>query len=270
MKSSVVLGTLLVGSLGWAVEPSGSSSPNTAKDKAGSAQGTQEGVIDPKADAALRRMSDYLTSLKSVRVETTTVDEKFTKDGHKIQELQSSHVAMERPGELRVDRVGPAGHSTFRYDGKHFSIYNKERNAYATAPAPPKLDEAIDEARDRLHVDAPGGDLLVSDPYSSLTEGTIEGRYIGLEPVDGVMAHHIAVKKKDTDWQLWIKDGPEAAPLRYVVTSTDLPANPQFTIELRNWQPNAAVPGDSFSFNPPAGAKRVDFAPPKKAEGKGE
>jgi hypothetical protein len=40
--------------------------------------------------------------------------------------------------------------------------------------------------------------------------------------------------------------------------------SPQFTIELRNWQPNAQVPDDSFAFTPPAGAKKVAFAPPKK------
>jgi hypothetical protein len=43
-----------------------------------------------------------------------------------------------------------------------------------------------------------------------------------------------------------------------------MPGNPQFTIELRNWQPNAPVPDKSFAFTPPAGAKKVAFAPPHK------
>jgi hypothetical protein len=215
-------------------------------------------------------MSGYLSGLKSLRVDATSVDEKFTAEGHKVQEIQDSRVALQRPGELRVDRVSPVGHATLIYDGKHFSVYNKDRNVYATAPAPPQLDAAIDDARDRLRLDAPAGDLLVSDPYSSLTEGTIEGRYIGLEPIDGVMAHHIDVTKKDTDWQIWIKDGPEALPLRYVITSKDLPGHPQFTVEMRNWQPNASVPDDSFSFSPPRGAKRVDFTLPQKTGRQGE
>jgi hypothetical protein len=257
--------TLLVGSLAWATEPPTGQRPATAKE--GAAPGTEEGVIDPKADAALRRMSDYLSGLKSLKVDTITVDEKFTANGHKIQELQDSRLSVQRPGELRVDRVSPAGHVSFRYDGKRFSIYNKEKNVYAIAPAPDRLDAAIDEARGRLHVDAPGGDLLVSDPYRALTEGVIEGRYIGLEPIEGVMAHHIGVIKKDTDWQIWIKDGPEAVPLRYVVTSRDLPGHPEFTLQLKNWQPNAPVSPDSFAFSPPPGAKRVDFAPPARKAG---
>jgi hypothetical protein len=267
MKSGVALMSLLVGSAALAIEPrSDQPSPRPPAARASTPQGG-EGVMDPKADAALRRMSDYLSNLKSFRVDTTAVDEKFTPEGHKVQQLQSSHVVVERPDALRVDRVSPAGRTSFRYNGKRFSVFNKGQNVYATAPAPPKLDAAIDEARERLHLDAPGGDLLVSDPYRSLTDGTIEGRYIGLEPVDGVMAHHVAVTKKGgIEWQLWIKDGPEAVPLRYVVTSEDLPGHPEFTIELRNWQPNAPVPADRFSFTPPPGAKRVAFAPPQKTE----
>jgi hypothetical protein len=249
--------SLAIGGVAWA---------NAPTERAGGAPSSEEGAIDPKADAALHKMSDYLTGLKSLQVETTTVDEKFTKEGHKIQELQDSRIVMQRPGELRVDRTGPLGHTTFRDDGKQFSIFNQERNVFATAPAPPKLDAAIDEARERLRLDTPGGDLLMSDPYHSLTEGMSEVRYIGREPIGGVMAHHIWANKKGTSWQLWIKDGPDAMPLRYVVTSEDLPGHPQFTLELRNFQPDAPVAADSFTFTPPAGAKRVAFAPPKKAE----
>jgi hypothetical protein len=258
MQLRTLLLTLLVGCAAGATEEQAT--------KSATGEPAQEGVFDPKADAALKRMSDYLSGLKSFQVDTTNVDEKFTKEGHKVQQLDSSRMMVERPGDLRIDRVGPLGHTSFRYDGKLFGVSNKEKNVYATAPAPAKLEEAIDVARDKLQVDAPGADLLVSDPYSALTEGTLEGRYIGLEPIDGTMAHHIAGTKKGTAWQLWIKEGAEAVPLRYVVTSEDLPGHPQFTIELRNWQPNASVPADSFTFSPPPGAKRVAFAPPKKAE----
>jgi hypothetical protein len=218
----------------------------------------QEGVIDPKADAALRRMSDYLGKLKSFRVDTTTIDEKVTTDGQKIQEVQQSKVVVKRPDAWRVDRVSPRGQAYFVYDGKQFGVANRDKNVYATVPAPPTITEAVDDARARLHIDAPAGDLIVPDSYDALTEGIITGHYIGLEPIDGVMAHHIAVTKKDTDWQIWIKDGPEAVPLRFVITSKDMPSQPQFTAELRNWQPNVSVPASAFAFTPPPGARRVE------------
>src|SRR5262245_60884715 len=81
-------------------------------------QQQEEGVIDPRADKELRKMSEYLAGLKTFRVEAVTVDERVATDGQKIQELKESTVSVQRPSKLRVDRVGPAGHVTLRVDGK--------------------------------------------------------------------------------------------------------------------------------------------------------
>ncbi len=184
-----------------------------------SAAAEKAGMIEPKADAALHRMSDYLSGLNTFRVDTSTVDEtKVNKDGQKIQTLANSKIAIRRPGEMRIDRVSPDGRVVFRDDGKQLSVFNSDKNIYAVAPAPAKLDEAADHARKQLQVDAPGVDLLASDPYGALTEGVTEGRYIGLVPMGGgVMAHQIAVTKKNVSYQIWIQDGPQPVPLRWRV-----------------------------------------------------
>jgi len=257
MVRMAVLSVVVAGAA-WAVEPTQSS--RTAGE-------TKEGVVDPKADAVLRRMSDYVAGLKSVRLTTNAVDEKFTREGQKIQEVNQSKVTMQRPGDLRVERISPKGHTIFVDDGQKFTVYNKEKNVYATAPAPADIDAAIDNAEERLQISAPGGDLLVSDPYNALIEGTVTGRYIGLEPIDGQMAHHLAFTRNDLDWQLWVKDGNEAVPLRYVITSKDLPGHPQFTLEIRDWQGNANVSAEDFKVTVPQGAKKVAFAPPQQQKG---
>ena len=259
----------LVGGVGGgaavAVETEQGQAPSEGAAKSAAAE--KAGAIDPKADAELHRMSDYLAGLKTFRVETSTVDEtKVNKDGQKIQTLADSKVAIRRPGEMRIDRVSPNGRVVFRDDGKQFSVVNADKNIYATAPAPAKLDQAADDARTQLQVDAPGVDLLASNPYDALTDGATEGHYVGLVPMGGgMMAHHVAVTRNNgISYQIWIKDGPQPLPLRYVVTDKDKQGSPQFTIELRNWQPNAQVPDASFAFTPPAGAKKVAFAPPSK------
>lgn len=218
-----------------------------------------EGVIEPQADAALHRMSDYLAGLKAFRMETTSVDEKITTEHQKIQEVKESKVSVKRPGQIRVDRAGPKGHAVFRYDGKLFSLYHSEKNVYTDAPAPPTIDEAVDNAGQRLEIDAPGGDLIVSDAYKALTDGVKVGRYVGLEPIGNVNAHHLAMTKKDVDYQLWIQDGPQAVPLRYVIVSKDMPSQPEYTLEMRAWDVNANIADDEFQLDVPKGAKRVDL-----------
>src|SRR6185436_15144163 len=56
----------------------------------GTASGA-EGRIEPKADAELHRMSDYLAGLDTFRVDGSSVDEtKVNKDGQKMQTLSES------------------------------------------------------------------------------------------------------------------------------------------------------------------------------------
>jgi hypothetical protein len=224
-----------------------------------------EGVIDPKADVQLQRMSDYLSGLESFRVDTTTIDEKVTTEGQKIQEVKESQLAVKRPNKLRVDRTGPRGQAVLRYDGEKISVYAPDKHLYAMAPAPSDLEDAIDRARDRFNVDAPGGDLLVPDSYHALTRDVVKGHYIGLEPLGGTMAHHLAMTGKHVDWQIWIADGARPVPLRYVITSKDMPSQPQFTLEARNWRPDNSIRDAQFQFTPPPGATRVEFPGTKKA-----
>jgi hypothetical protein len=257
MRMQLALLALLAGGVAGATEPKGAAATEP------------EGVMDPKADAALKKMSTYVGGLGSFRVDTKTVDEKVTTTGQKIQEVQQSKVTVQRPGSLSVERISPRGHAVLKDDGNEIGLYNKEKNVYATAKAPPTIDAAVEAARDKLHAEAPAADLLVANPYDVLVDGTIEGRYVGLEPLDGVMAHHIAISKKDNDLQLWIKDGPEAVPLRYVITTKDVKGQPQFTAELTNWQPNVTVSKEVFLFTPPAGAKKITVSAQSKAPSQG-
>ena len=222
-------------------------------------------AIDPQADRELRRMTSYLPLLDSFKVNTTAVDEMVTTSGEKVQQVAQSQLAVKRPNRLRTDRLGPIADITLRYDGHNFSVYGKRTGMYATAIAPPTLDRAIDAARDRYRIDAPGADLLFSRPYDVLMDGVTSGRYVGLEPIGDVLCHHLAFRAREVDWQIWIQDGPEPLPRRYVITSKSEPGSPQFAVDFERWEPNAALAESLFQFTPPAGATRIDFIAPSRA-----
>jgi hypothetical protein len=215
--------------------------------------------IDPQADAELRKMSDYLAGLKSFRVTSLAEDEAVTKSGERLDNLAESKIAVKRPNMLRSDRTTPDTDVTFRYDGKQFVVFSEQSGFYAMAPAPDKLDKAIDVARDEYGLDAPGADLLMSDPYAVLTEDVTSGKDLGLEPIDGVPCHHLAFQGKDVDFQIWIEEGARPLPHRYVIVSKHEPGKPEFTVQLRDWQPDASLSGEIFAFQPPPGSQRIDF-----------
>jgi hypothetical protein len=216
--------------------------------------------VDPRADGVLRQMSRYLRSKPAIRVDSRAVDELVTDSGQKIQVVSRSQVAMRRPNRLRSDRLGPLADAEFRYDGHSFSLYGKRTGYYAIAPAPSRIDDAIDEARDRLGLDAPGADLLMSNPYAVLMQDVTDGKYLGVEPCGGdAVCHHLAFSKPYVDWQLWVETGDRPVPRRFVVVSKTVKGQPEFSTDLTDWETDAVLPDDLFHFTPPPGAQRIRF-----------
>jgi hypothetical protein len=134
-------------------------------------------------------------------------------------------------------------------------------NTYATVAAPPTLDDTIDFARKQFHIEAPGADLLYSHPYEVLTEQVTGGRFIGRETIDGLAANHLAFEGEEVDWQVWIQDGPQPLPLRFVIVTKTMKSEPEFEVRLSHWEPQASFPDSTFAFERPAGATRVQSFP---------
>jgi hypothetical protein len=224
-----------------------------------------EPQIEPRADELMHQMSWYLSNLPSFRVDIMNVDESVTTEGQKIQFVSGSRLAVRRPDRLRNEHVDTNTDTVMRYDGHEISIFGKRTGYYTTAKVPEKLDETVDFVRERFGIDAPAADLILSDPYAALMQDVRTGRYIGREPINGVPCHHLAFKGKDVDFQIWIQEGEKPLPLRYVITSKDVRAEPQFTAMFSNWEPAAVLADDLFQFNAPDGAQRVEFLTPNAA-----
>lgn len=223
--------------------------------------------VEPKADELLKRMSTELGSMKSFSVDADQVMEVVTRDGEKLQGIASSTLHVQRPNKLRTERVGPLGGGTLFYDGKTLTVFGKRDKLYATANVPGTLDEAIDFARAKLSIDAPGADLLNSDPYKVLMDDVVSGRYIGIEPIGDRMCHHLAYRGHETDWQIWIEDGPHALPCRFVIVSKQEAGQPEYQVTTSGWKPETQPP-ESFTFTPPEGAMKIDFVQIADQKGK--
>lgn len=218
--------------------------------------------VDADADRLLRQMADYLAGLQSFSVQNFAVDEVALKTGEKIQATSDSDVVVQRPNHLRNTQRGQGEGLGLWYDGKTMTVACKTNNSYESVDAPANLDEAIDKVRKHFKVEAPGADLLYSKPYDILMEQVVSGRVIGRETIQGVPANHLAFQGEDVDFQLWIQDGDKPLPLRFVITTKGVKGNPQFTVQLSNWNTQPKLSTAEFAFQPPAGAKAVTGVAP--------
>jgi hypothetical protein len=221
--------------------------------------GDAKQCIDSKARALLRGMSDFLASQPQLSVQTDGSMEVVLQSGEKVEYEYSSDVLLKRPDKLRSDRRGEKTDAEFFYDGRSFTLYGKNSHYYATAPAPANIDEAIDAAREKLGIEAPAADLLYKNPYDILTEDVVSATYLGTSTVRGVSCHHLAFRGNETDWQIWVQDGPTPAPCKFVIVSKQVPGLPEFTVEFSRWNFSPKLSDAVFHFTPPSDAKRINF-----------
>jgi len=209
------------------------------------------------AKALLKAMSDYLASQKNISLSYDSVFEVVTDQKQKLQVATSGTVDLSRPDKIRTTRKSGFSDTETVFDGKTVSIYGKGKNAYVQAEVPGTVDNLIDQLRDKFHRQLPGADLLGSNVYEALMTDVTDVKDLGSGVIDGKECDHLAFRAKDTDWQIWIAQGPAPYPCRYVITSKGVDQAPQFSMTIGDWKAGAAVQG-SYTFTPPAGAKKLD------------
>lgn len=217
--------------------------------------------VDPEADRVLRAMTSHVAGLKQFSAKTENTIEAVTTDGQKIQFTAPANVTVSRPNKLFAERRGDIVDQAFYYDGKSLTLYNPGTKHFATVPAPATIDEMLDLARTKLDIIAPGSDLLDTRAYERLMADATSGDYLGVAVVGGHRCHHLAYRAGVVDWQLWVREGNQPLPCKYVITSTDVAGAPQFTVEVTSWDSAPKVAASLFDFVPPADAKKIEFLP---------
>ena len=207
------------------------------------------------AKALLKAMSDYLAAQKAFSLSYDSVFEVVSDQHQKFQIAMSGTVEMSRPDKIRTTRKSGFSDTETAFDGKTLTIYGKGKNAYVQADVPGTVDNLIDQLRDRFHRQLPGADLLGSNVYDALMTDVTDVKDLGSGVIGGQECDHLAFRAKDTDWQIWIAQGANPYPCRYVITSKGVDQAPQFTMTIRDWKAGGAA---DFSFKPPAGATKLD------------
>jgi hypothetical protein len=231
----------------------------TARAAAPEADSAQKPDVEPQARALLGKMSDFLGNQRQFSVQADGSTEVVLQSGQKVEFDHSSDVRVKRPDKLRSDRRGEKMDAEFYYDGHSFTLYGKNVRYYATADAPGTIDEALDAARERLGIEAPAADLLYSKPADILMEDVVSGTYLGTVAVRGVSCHHLAFRGNETDWQIWIEDGPRPVPCKFVITSKKVQGSPEFMVEFSKWNFSPRLGDEVFHFTPRGNDKRIDF-----------
>jgi hypothetical protein len=214
---------------------------------------TQDNPGSEGAKQLLKAMSDYLASQEMISFDYDATLDVVTTEGQKIGLASSGTVTMDRPDQIHATRSGGFADLEMVFDGKTFSLLGKNINSYVQVEIPGSIDELVDKLRDEYGRPLPAADLLISNPYDALMSEVNDAKDLGSGVIGGVECDHLAFRTEDVDWQIWIAQGDEPFPCRYVITSKGIEHDPQYTIQIRNW---GAEKGN-YTFAAPDGATQI-------------
>jgi hypothetical protein len=106
----------------------------------------------------------------------------------------------------------------------------------------------------------------MSNPQDQLMAGVTNIKDLGSGVIGGVECDHLAFRKKEVDWQIWIAQGERPYPCRYSITSKQVAGGPQYSIQLSDWKSGDAVAPDDFAFNNSTNAKKIELKDLPNAE----
>jgi hypothetical protein len=209
------------------------------------------------AKAMFKAMSDYLASQKAISFEYDSNLDIVTTQNQKLGLASSGKMTVNRPDKVHATRTGGFADVELVFDGKTLTLIGKDTNVYAQADAAGTIDHLVDDLRNKFHRPVPAADLLMSNPYEQLMPLVVDAKDLGSGVIGGVECDHLAFRTKDVDWQIWMTQGNNPHPCRYVITSKEVTGWPEYTIDVRAWKTGAEVASDNFSAVIPSGAKQV-------------
>jgi hypothetical protein len=250
------LAILFLGLTGWG--SAGTPAPDP--------KGTSQASPDPAK--ILREMTDYLKSLKQFSYRAEVTDDQVYGRGNKLQYSLDMEIFVRRPDKIRVNGRGDLENQELFYDGKTLTLYQKDKNLYATAPMPATIEEALNKAYQDFDLQVALADLTCTNAYDFLMDDVTHNLYVGLSRVRGASCHHLAFDQDDFQWQIWIEAGDKPLPRKLLVSQKQLLGSPQWTAYLTDWNFSPELADSLFTFAAPAEARQIEFLPPSKAETK--
>jgi hypothetical protein len=214
--------------------------------------------IDQMSERVLLDACGYLRSADRFTVNVEATYEDVLTTGTRVEYSRQASVVLERPDHLRIDSESDKGRRSFFYDGKTVTVYHSDERVYAVFAAPPTIDAMIDAAEAR-GVSMPASDLLMNQPCRALGDHLQTGTYAGRHYLDGNWYHHLLLSTDAVDVQLWVAGGDAPEIRRLVITYTNKPGEPQYRAMLRDWDFDQAIDSSTFTFTPPADARKVAF-----------
>jgi len=222
------------------------------------AQSVQPAMGGEAANALLQMGQTLQSKEFSFKAQTIRVFEDA--DAQPLHIFHTMNVLVRRPDRLAIQVTGDDGSAKLFYDGKTLTVFNAEKNTYASVPAPNNLQEMLKDVVARHNIDFPLADFVAEAPNKAFLTGVTTGREVGTAMIDGKPTRHLFfTQTPGIELELWVDKDEKALPRRLIVTYRLLHGQPSFVAQFSDWNFNVHPSDAEFTFQPPAGATKVEL-----------
>ncbi len=215
---------------------------------------------EPDPLVVLRQMCDYLKSLQQFSFHSEVADDEVYLGGKKLQYGINMETYVKRPDTVRVNAVGDLVNKQFYLNGETLTLYDRDKNVYATMQVPADIESALEKAHKEFGLRVALTDLASPRLWEHASSKIEHSLYVGESNVRGVPCHHLSFDGSDVQFQVWIDTGKKPLPLKVVFTHKNLEGSPQWTAYLSDWKTAPHLADVLFKFTPPRGVQKIEFA----------
>jgi hypothetical protein len=221
---------------------------------------------EPDPRQILQKMCDFLKSQQQFTYKAEVADDEVYQGGKKLQYEIDMETFVRRPDRLRVNAEGDLIDKQFFFDGKTITLYDKDHNVYGAMAVPADIESALEKANKDFGVRVALTDLASPELCEHINKRIKHSLYVGLSKIRGVPCHHLSFDGEKVQLQVWIEAGDQPLPRKVVLTHKNLPASPQWTAYLSDWNFSPQLNDNLFAFTPPQGAEKIKFLPVQAAQ----
>ena len=226
---------------------------------AGGLRAEDKPAVDPAALQALDRMGAYLRTLKTFTVHADDTRDDVLESGQNIQFSGTVDLEVQSPDRMHADIQTDRKSRQMFFDGKNFTLYAPKVKFYASVPtSATTIGGMLDNIENKFGIHFPIVDIFRWGVDPCGARDIKAAMQVGPSRISGQLTDHYAFRQEGLDWQIWIARGDAPLPLRYVITTLDEPAQPQYTVNLR-WDTTPRVDDARFTFTPGKDDHRIEI-----------
>jgi hypothetical protein len=214
---------------------------------------------DIDARALLEQMSSEIAGLDSFVVRGDAYADARLDAGQIIEHASQVTLHLSRTTEsVRITNRNAEETREVFFDNGLLSIYNSSDNRYAQTVIPKGIASMFDFAVNEIGIESPMLDFVSADVAGHLLQDGDEVSYLDTSLIRGELFHHIGIRSRDADIQIWIASEGRPLPGKLAISSKWEGGSPRF-VSFFEWDPAPTFPPDLFRFEPPDASIEIEL-----------